>query len=289
MRAGPARVRALAFLAPSLALFAVFFVYPILSCLWLSLHRWDLLGEPRWVGARNYEVLLSGGAFGPVLGRTLLYAAGTVAGSMAAGLSLALAVHRSGRIGGAIRSAIFASYVVSWVGVSLLWSYLLDGAVGPVSGAARSLGLPAPDWLGDPDLALVSLVLVSIWKVVGYDMVLYLAALEDVPPELREAAALDGATRAQTFRHVVWPLLRPTTAFLLVTGTIMSFQGFDVVRVMTGGGPADATQIYVHWVYEQAFAYFRLGPACAAVVLFLVPLGLLTWLGRRVGRGEGVL
>ncbi len=283
------RARALGYLLPSLAIFAVFFVYPILSCLWLSLHRWDLLGEPQWVGAHNYQRLLSGDALGPVLVRTLLYAAGTVAGSMAGGLLLALAVHRTGRIGGAIRSAIFASYVVSWVGVSLLWSYLLDGQVGPISGALRSVGLPALDWLGDPDLALGSLVLVSIWKIVGYDMVLYLAALEDIAPELREAAALDGASAWQTFRHVLWPLLRPTTAFLLVTGTIMSFQGFDVVRVMTGGGPANATQIYVHWVYEQAFAYFRIGPASAAVVLFLVPLGILTWLGRRVGRGEGVL
>jgi sn-glycerol 3-phosphate transport system permease protein len=279
-------VRAHALLAPSLLVFGVFFVYPVASCLWLSLHRWEMLGEPVFVGGRNYALLLSDPAFYRVLGRTLAYAAGTVIAGMAIGLGLALALHRTGRFGGTVRAAIFSSYVVSWVGVSLLWSYLLDGQIGPVSGALRAMGLPAPDWLGDPDLALGALVVVSVWKVVGYDMVLYLAALEDVPAELREAAALDGAGRLATFRHVVWPLLRPTTAFLLVTGTLLSFQGFDVVRVMTGGGPAEATQIYVHWVYQQAFEFFRIGPAAAAVVLFLVPLALLTWLGRRFGGSE---
>jgi sn-glycerol 3-phosphate transport system permease protein len=276
-----------AFLFPSLAVFAVFFVFPVLSCLWLSLHRWELVGDPVWVGARNYRALLGDPALWAVLVRTLAYAAGTVVGGMALGLALALALHRTGRLGGVLRAAIFSSYVVSWVGVSLLWSFLLDGQIGPLSAAVRGLGLGSPDWLGDPDLALLSLVAVSIWKVVGYDMVLYLAALEDVPAELREAAALDGAGRVATFRHVVWPLLRPTTAFLFVTGTLMSFQGFDVVRVMTGGGPADATQIYVHWVYQQAFEFFRIGPAAAAVVLFLVPLAVLTWLGRRSG-GDAV-
>ncbi len=272
-----------AFLAPSLALFAIFFAYPLVACFWLSLHRWDMLADPQWVGADNYAALLDPGSsdLGPVLGRTFIYSAGTVVGSVALGLVLALALHRVGRIGHVLRSAIFASYVVSWVGVSLLWSYLLDDQLGPLSALFEAAGVAPPDWLGDPDWALLSLVGVSIWKVVGYDMVLYLAALEDIPREILEAARLDGAGRWATFRTIVWPLLGPTTLFLVVTGTLMSFQGFDVVRVMTGGGPAGATQIWVHWLYEQAFAYFRLGPACAAVMLFFVPLALVTWLGRR--------
>lgn len=278
------RATAALMLAPSLAVFGVFFLWPILSVAWLSLHRWDLLATPRFVGLDNYGALLAGRELWPVLGRTLAYSAGTVLGAVSLGLALALALHRTGRIGRPLRAAIFSSYVVSWVGVSLLWTYLLDGQLGPVTAALEALGLPAPDWLGDPDTALGALVLVSIWKVVGYDMVIYLAALEDIPREVLEAARLDGAGPWARLSTIVWPLLRPTTRFLVVTGLLMTFQGFDVVRVMTAGGPASATQIFVHWVYEQAFTYFRMGPAAAAVVLVLIPLATLPWV---LGRGDG--
>lgn len=279
------RATAVAMLAPSLAVFAVFFLWPVLSVAWLSLHRWDLLGAPRFVGLANYGELLGGRELWPVLGRTLAYSAGTVLGAVTLGLALALALHRTGRIGRPLRAAIFSSYVVSWVGVSLLWTYLLDGQLGPVTAALEALSLPAPDWLGDPDTALFALVVVSIWKVVGYDMILYLAALEDVPREVLEAARLDGAGPWARLRTIVWPLLRPTTRFLIVTGLLMTFQGFDVVRVMTAGGPVSSTQIFVHWVYEQAFTYFRMGPAAAAVVLVLIPLAALPALLAR-GKGE---
>jgi len=271
-------------LAPSLLVFGVFFLVPVLAVAWLSLLRWDLLGAPRFVGLSNYRELLGGSELWPVLGRTLVYSAGTVTGAIALGLALALALHRRARVGRVLRAAIFSSYVVSWVGVSLLWTYLLDGQIGPITAALEALGLPAPDWLGDPRTALGALVVVSIWKVVGYDMVVYLAALEDIPREVLEAARLDGAGAWARLSTIVWPMVAPTTRFLVVTGLLMTFQGFDVVRVMTSGGPASATQIFVHWVYEQAFTYFRMGPAAAAVVLVLIPLSALPALlggGRR--------
>lgn len=286
-RARRRRATAVAMLAPSLAVFGLFFLWPVASVAWLSLHRWNLLGAPRFVGLANYGELLGGSELWPVLGRTLAYSICTVAGALTLGLALALALagRRTGRLGRPLRAAIFSSYVVSWVGVSLLWTYLLDGQLGPVNAGLEALGLPAPDWLGDPDTALAALVLVSIWKVVGYDMVVYLAALEDVPREVLEAARLDGAGPWTRFRTIVWPLLAPTTRFLLVTGLLMTFQGFDVVRVMTSGGPVSSTQIFVHWVYEQAFTYFRMGPAAAAVVLVLVPLAALPWILGRPGPG----
>lgn len=271
-------------LAPSLLVFAVFFFVPVAAVAGLSLVRWDLLGAPRFVGLANYRDLVTGSELWPVLGRTVAYSLGTVAGAVALGLALALALHRRARVGRVLRAAIFSSYVVSWVGVSLLWSYLLDGQIGPVASALHAVGLPSPDWLGDPRTALLALVIVSVWKVVGYDMVVYLAALEDVPRDVLEAARLDGAGPWARFCTVVWPLLAPTTRFLVVTGLLMTFQGFDVVRVMTAGGPSSATQIFVHWVYEQAFTYFRMGPAAAAVVLVLLPLSALPWLLRDPAR-----
>ena len=140
------------------------------------------------------------------------------------------------------------------------------------------------NWLGDHRLALGSLVLVTVWKTVGYPMVIYLAGLQAIPGDLYEAAALDGAGGWQRFRHITWPLLTPTTLFLVITLTITSFQGFDIVKIMTQGGPVASTVIYVYYIYEQAFQYFKLGKASAAVVLFFVVIVALTfaqWLAFR--------
>jgi len=140
------------------------------------------------------------------------------------------------------------------------------------------------NWLGDHRLALWSLVLVTVWKTVGYPMVIYLAGLQAIPGDLYEAAALDGADGWRRFRHITWPLLTPTTLFLMITLTITSFQGFDIVKIMTQGGPVTATMIYVYYIYEQAFQYFKLGRASAAVVLFfivIVALTLAQWLALR--------
>ena len=137
------------------------------------------------------------------------------------------------------------------------------------------------NWLGDHRIALWSLVLVTVWKTVGYPLVIYLAGLQAIPGDLLEAAALDGAGSWQRFRHITRPLLAPTSLFLLITLTVASFQGFDIVRIMTQGGPVTATMIYVYYIYEQAFQYFKLGKASAAVVIFfalIVGLTFLQWL-----------
>jgi ABC-type sugar transport system permease subunit len=230
----------------------------------------------RWVGAANYRALASS-EFLDVVTNTIKYSVGVVLLSQALGLALAVLLNDRTRVGALLQASIFSSYVVSWVAVSLLWIWLLDPQYGLVAYLFRLAGLPAVNWLGDHRVALWSLVLVTVWKTVGYPMVIYLAGLQAIPGDLYEAAAIDGAGSWQRFRHITWPLLTPTTLFLLITLTITSFQGFDIVKIMTQGGPVTSTVIYVYYIYEQAFQYFKLGRASAAVVLFFIAIVALTF------------
>jgi len=262
--------------APSLLLFALVYLYPVAYSAWVSLYEWDLVMPARWVGAANYRALVST-EFLEVVTNTVKYSVGVVVLSQALGLALAVLLNDRTRLGALLQAAIFSSYVVSWVAVSLLWIWLLDPQYGLVAYLLRLVGLRGVNWLGDHRWALWTLVLVTVWKTVGYPMVIYLAGLQAIPGDLYEAAALDGAGGWQRFRHITWPLLTPTTLFLMVTLTITSFQGFDIVKIMTQGGPVTSTMIYVYYIYEQAFQYFKLGKASAAVVLFFSGIVVLTF------------
>lgn len=271
---------------PTGALLAVFFFYPLVFAAYTSLFRWDLLTEPEFVGLSNYRVLLASGELGHAFLTTLSFSAVVVVGSMSLGLGLALALNRPGKFPAFVRGAIFSAYVVSWVSVALLWLWVLDPSAGVATNAVRAVGGPSIDWLGNPDYALYTLALVTIWKIAGYSMVLFTAGLQDVPRSLIEAAALDGASSLQRFKNVTWPLLRPTTAFVATTSLILSFQVFDVVRVMTQGGPVRSTTVFVYAIYEQVFMNLRVGRASAEVVVFFVLLLGLTLLQLSTWRGK---
>jgi sn-glycerol 3-phosphate transport system permease protein len=206
---------------------------------------------------------------------------------MTLGLLLALALNRPTRFAAFVRAAIFSAYVVSWVSVALLWLWVLDADAGALTAILRALHLPTTSWLGNPNVALYTLAGVTIWKIAGYSMVLFVAGLQDIPRSLHEAAALDGAGAWQRFWNVTWPMLRPTTAFVATTSLIISFQVFDVVRVMTQGGPVRSTAVFVYAIYEQVFLNLRVGRASALVVVFFALLLALTalqlWAWRRKG------
>ncbi len=263
-------------LAPTVLVLATFFVVPVGLAAYQSLFAWDLLTEPSFVGLANYRALMLTGELARVAGRTLAYSAVVVTVASSFGLALALALNREGKLVAFVRGAIFSAYVVSWVSVALLWLWLLDGQAGLVSRALPALGLRPCDWLGDPSIVLFTLACVTVWKIAGYAMVVFLAGLQDVPRSHYEAAALDGATRLQTFTRIVWPALRPTAAFVGTTSLIASFQAFDVVRVMTQGGPVRSSTIFVYAIYEEVFMNLRVGRASALVVVFFVLLLLLT-------------
>jgi sn-glycerol 3-phosphate transport system permease protein len=267
--------------APTLLFFGLFFFYPLAVSLWTSFFAWDLLTPPRFVGMHNYAVLTRSGELAGVILRTAAYSAMVVMGSVAGGLSLALLLNRSGRLYAFLRGAIFSAYVVSWVAVALLWMWILDADAGLLTHLLRAAHLPTANWLGDPRIALVTLAMVSIWKITGYAMVIFLAALQDIPPSLLEAAALDGAGPFGRFRHMVLPLLQPSIAFVATTSLILSFQAFDVVRVMTQGGPVASTTLFVYAIYEHVFVNLRVGRASALMVVFFVLLLGLT--GAQLG------
>ena len=273
-----------AMLGPTLALLVVFFILPIGVAAYESFFSWDMLTPPRFVGGANYASLAAHGELLFIALRTLGYSVLVVAGTMVLGLALALLLDRPGRFYGFVRGSVFSAYVVSWVAVALLWMGMLDGNSGIVGKGLRALGAPPVSLLGDPRWALPALAVVGIWKLTGYAMIVFLAGLQGVPRSLLEAAALDGAGPWARLRHVTMPLLAPTAAFVATTSLVTSFQAFDVVRIMTQGGPARATELFVYAIYEQIFLNLSVGRASALTVVFFVLLLAVAGLQLRVWR-----
>jgi ABC-type sugar transport system permease subunit len=271
-------------LGPTLALLVLFFLVPIGVAGYESLFSWDMLTPPRYVGAANYRALAAHRELLRVALRTLAYSALVVAGTMTLGLALALLLDRPGRLFGFVRASVFSAYVVSWVAVALLWMWLLDGNSGALGGLMWAVGVGPRSLLGDPRWALPTLAFVSIWKLTGYAMIVFLAGLQGVPRSLLDAAALDGAGAWSRFRHVTLPLITPTAAFVATTSLVTSFQAFDVVRIMTQGGPARATELFVYAIYEQIFLDLSVGRASALTVVFFVLLLAVAGLQLRAWR-----
>lgn len=261
-----------AMLGPSLALLFVFFIFPIGVAAVASVFEWDLLTPPAYVGADNYRELMENGELLRTALRTLAFSVMVVTGSMTLGLGLALLLDRKGAFFAFVRGAIFSAYVVSWVAVALLWMWILDPDVFHIG------------FLGDPRTALATLAFVTVWKITGYAMILFLAGLQSLPRQLLEAAALDGAGPIARFRFVTWPHLRPTAAFVATTSLVISFQAFDVVRIMTQGGPAKSTTLFVYAIYEQIFLALSVGKASALTVVFFAVLIALAGLQLRAWR-----
>jgi ABC-type sugar transport system permease subunit len=268
-------------LAPTLLLLVAFFLLPIGVAALESLFAWDLLTPPRYVGAANYRAIAAHGWVLAIALRTLAYSVLVVSGTMALGLALALLVNRPGRLFALVRVSVFSAYVVSWVAVALLWMTLLDDSGGLVTHLLRVAGLGGVSLLGDPRAALPTLAAIGVWKLTGYSMIVLLSGLQSVPPSLYEAAALDGAGGWARFCHVTLPALAPTAAFAATTTLVTSFQAFDVVRIVTQGGPARATQLFVYAIYEQIFLDLRVGRASALTIVFFFLLLSLAWLQLR--------
>jgi ABC-type sugar transport system permease subunit len=275
-----------AMLAPTLALLTVVFLLPIGVAAYESLFSWDMLTPPRFVGAANYRALASHGELYRVALRTLSYSVMVVAGTMTLGLALAILVDRPGRFFAFVRASVFSAYVVSWVAVALLWMWMLDGGSGVVGRLWRAFGADSVSLLGDLRWALPTLAVVGVWKLTGYAMVVFLAGLQAVPRSLLEAAALDGAGPWSRFRHVTMPLLAPTAAFVATTSLVTSFQAFDIVRIMTQGGPARTTELFVYAIYEQVFLNLSVGRASALTVVFFVLLMAVAGAQLRVWRAR---
>lgn len=290
-RARQERSTAWAFIGPSVVVILGLSVVPVVWSLLLSFRADDLVTPGRWVGLDNYRALAQDPNFRTAVGNTLLYAALYVPLSLVGGLALALALNRRIRLIGLYRTLVFIPFVVSATAQGVLFSFILDPEFGVANALLHQLGISAQGFLADPDQALYLLVLISLWSGVGFCVVVYLAALQDVPPELVEAARIDGAGRTQVLRHVTLPALTPVTVFLVLWQFITSLQVFDLIYVTTKGGPLGSTTVIVYFVWQQAFQMFTAGyGAASAYVLALALLvagGALRVVRRRQGRTDG--
>ena len=274
------------FLAPFLLIYLVFLVYPLGEGFWISLHDWELVGSSRaYIGLTNYVNLWSDDVFWKVMRNTMLFVALTVPAMTALSLALALAVNRPTRVYGALRGVFFASSVFSVSVVTLVWQMVLNGDRGLLAHFFLSLGLQPIGFLGDPFWAMPSLVIATLWWGVGLPMALFLASLQQIQPELYEAAELDYASRWTVLRRVTLPAIQRTTVLVIVLQIVAQFQMFGQAELMTKGGPADSTRTLVQYIYETGFRDWQIGYAAAmANVLFILMFSfsmLQLWLGRK--------
>ena len=272
------------FIAPNLTLFAIFVFAPLLYAAYISLHEWSLIGDPTYVGAKNYQRLASDRQFWQALRNTAVYSLWTVPTALALGLLLALGLNRDlyGRT--LLRSLYFLPVVISSVVTALIAAWLFNDNYGIINALLKLVGLGPVPWLSSPAYALPSLVVTTLWIRVGFCMIVYLAALQNISPTYFEAAEIDGASRMKQFRYITWPLLAPATFLLLVLNVIYSFHVFDLIYVMTGGGPGFSTTMLVQYIYQAAFVTSEMGYASAlGMVLFAIML-VFTVVQWRLGR-----
>lgn len=270
------RLYGLLFVSPQVLGFCTFVLGPMVAAFALSFTDWSLLGDPDWVGIANYERLLLGDpTFWAVLGNSALFSLGVVVINISLALGLALLLRRITWGSGFFRTAFFLPVITSIVVWAIVWKYLLAPDAGFVNQVLRLVGVSGPNWLFDPNWAMLAVVIGQVIKNVGLNMVILLAALFNVPRDYYEAAAIDGTTATQAFRHVTLPMIAPTLFLVIVLTIIGSLKIFALIYVMTRGGPGTSTSVLVYYIWQQAFQLFNFGYAAAlAYALFAIILAL---------------
>ncbi|MCG7285042.1 sugar ABC transporter permease [Cellulomonas sp. ACRRI] len=261
---------------PNVALLLVFVYRPLIQSFYLSTLQWNL-GSPvaRSIGLGNYVELFTSRNFTQVVTTTVVFTVATVGGAMLLGLGLAVLLNQKLRGRGFARTVAFAPYVLSGFAVGILWLFIFDPRYGLMREVLSWVGASSPQWYTERPWPLVMVIVVYLWKNLGYVALIYLAGLQSVPQDLKDAAALDGASSFRTLRSIILPLLTPTSFFLLVTMMLASLQSFDIIKAMTQGGPLGSTTTLMYSVYQESFVNGRAGYASAvATVLFLVLLAV---------------
>jgi multiple sugar transport system permease protein len=272
------------FLAPSAIPLTAFVLVPMAASAWISLHQWNLLTPMRWVGLGNYRRLLGDSDTRAALLHTLYFIVGYLPIVYFLGLVLAVGLNRAFRGRSALRSVYFLPVVTSWVVVALTWKWLLSPANGLVNHVLSLVGIHGPGWWASPSWAIPSVIIASVWKDAGFVMVILLAGLQNVPEDLLDAARLDGANAWQSFWRVTFPLLSPSTYFVVVISLINGFQVFDQIYVMTGGGPAGASRPLVQEIYDLTFRYGDVGGASALSWMLFALILFVTLVQNRLQR-----
>ena len=266
----------LAFIAPNFLLLFVFSYWPLVYQAYLSLTRWDMISPTKtFVGLNNYQFMFTTPGFRRVLLNTFTFTTAVLVGSLVLGLALAMLLNQRLRGRNLVRGIVFAPFVLSGAAIGLVWAYIFDPVYGLLRVVLDWFGLVSPDWLVSTSWAMPAVIIVYLWKNAGYSAIIYLAGLQNIPSTLYDAGKVDGANAWQSFRHITLPQLSPVTFFLMVTTILFSIQAFDIIAVMTQGGPVNATATLIWYLYEQGFVAFRAGLAAAGgMVLFVLMLAV---------------
>jgi ABC-type sugar transport system permease subunit len=273
---------------PAAIFFVVFLIYPVANAFWVSLTSWDLVSPARFVGLNNYRLLLDDDDFKASLLITLSYTAGILSIELPLSLFLAMLLDRRIKGRGFYQAVIFTPVVLSMVAVAMIWRAVYAPVGGLYLLFTEPFGVNNLQWLNSTRLALPALIIVGVWKNVGYYMVVFLAGLQAIPKSFYEAARIDGAGAWRLFRWITLPLLRPYLLFVMVVSIIRTTQSFSAVYALTGGGPADATKVLPYLIYENAFGFNRMGYASAIAVLMFFGLLVLTAVQFRLLRDRSM-
>nr|WP_235918230.1 sugar ABC transporter permease [Paenibacillus lutrae] len=275
------------FITPMLIGVTIMTLLPIIASFFLSFTDWNFLhGFKRidFIGLRNFERLFADSIFWQAMKNNLIFML-VVPTTLALSLLLAVIINKYVYFKDMFKVIYFMPYISSVVAVAMVWQVLFHPSYGPVNQMLMSIGISdPPKWIADVNFALPSIMMIMIWVSIGYNLIIYIAGLQSIPAELYEAAEMDGAKPWQQFRSITLPMLSPTTFFLLITGLIGTFKVFDLVQVLTGGGPANSTSVVVFHLYETAFVHLKMGYASTMALVLFVTIFLITliqWYGQR--------
>ncbi len=259
------------FILPAVIGFIVFIAFPIGMSFYYSLTKFDGIITPKYIGFANYQTLFTNKRFYNSLWNTIYFSIGTVPTGTLLSLIAAVALNRKMRMMKFYRTAFFMPVVVSLVSISMVWQWMYQKDYGIINTALGALNLYQPPWLGSKYWAMPALWIMTVWKNLGFNAILFLAGLQGISPSIYESAALDGANAVQKFRYITLPLISHTTTFVLINSLIKAFQTFDTIYIMTSGGPSQSTEVISFLIYTNAFSYYKQGLACAmAYVLFVI-------------------
>lgn len=273
------------FLAPEAIGIVVMAIFPLFFSLFLSFTDWNIVSgfqDMKWVGFDNFRMLWNDSKFIKGLQNNLLFTAITVPIGLTLSLVMAVVIQSRVFLKDYFKVTFFIPYICSTVAIAAVWAALFHPSAGPINQMLMQLGVTdPPKWLADTDYAIVAIMIIAIWQALGYQLIIYLAGLTQIPDDLYEAADIDGASSFQQFRKITIPLLAPTTLFLTITTIISSFKVFDLIKFLTDGGPADASTVLVYRIYDEGFNNFRMGYASAiSWILFLIVIAVssVTWI-----------
>ena len=270
------------FVLPAFVGILIFIIIPIFCSFALSFTEWDLLNEIKFVGFDNYRAVLSEKEFLQILINTFVYAISTTLFAVIIPLGIAAILNNKIRGAEIFKTIYFLPFITPAVVIAIVWAWIFD----PNIGLANSLLKTNYTWLFDTHLAMPVLIFVSVWKLIGYNVILFLTGFASINPNVYEAAKIDGADEIQIFKNITLPLLKPTTYFVILVTAISSFQVFDLIYVMTSGGPNDATNVIVYSIYKYAFEYFDIGKSCALAYILFIVIFALAFIQQRLKKSE---